>query len=58
MDGSDGQDGIEGTDGTVGPPGQQGLRGVSATDSSLVTWNECVWENLNAGQDYGQIAVS
>lgn len=44
--------------GVTGQKGQQGLRGVSATDSTLVSWNECAWYALNSGVDYGQITVS
>ena len=47
-----------GAQGVTGARGQQGVRGVSATDSALVTWNECAWQNLNAGIDYGELAVS
>jgi len=57
-DGTNGQDGVTGPVGFKGAKGQQGVRGVSSTDSSLVTWNECAWQNLNDGRNYGQIAVN
>ena len=57
-DGTDGQDGVTGSAGSKGEKGRQGVRGVSSTDSSLVTWNECAWQNLNDGRNYGQIAVN
>ena len=56
--GDQGVQGEKGDLGAMGAQGQQGLRGVSATDSALISWNECTWLNLNSGIDYGQIAVS
>jgi hypothetical protein len=56
--GDQGIKGDMGTAGVTGQKGQQGLRGVSATDSALVSWNECAWFALNSGVDYGQITVS
>lgn len=58
VQGDQGVEGEKGDIGTTGMQGQQGLRGVSATDSALISWNECTWLNLNSGIDYGQIAVS
>ena len=32
--------------------------GRPGSDGALISWNECVWQNLNSGLDYGMIAVS
>ena len=53
--------GVKGDMGDRGSTGEQGMpgpRGISADESSLLSWNECVWENLNSATDYGYIAVS
>lgn len=58
MRGEVGPNGELGIMGVIGQKGQQGLRGVSATDSALVSWNECAWYALNNGADYGLLTVS
>ncbi len=46
-----------GDPGPQGETGEQGPAGPSDVDS-LITWNECTWNGLNSGVDYGLIAVN
>ena len=53
--------GPQGSRGNAGPPGQRGTDGkdgVSVNQAGVLTWNQCVFQNLNHGRDYGFIAVS
>ena len=34
------------------------LAGRPGSDGALISWNECAWQNLNRGLDYGMITVS
>ena len=50
---------ISTTIGPAGPTGPTGPRGPAGFgDGGLISWNECTWQNLNSGLDYGLIAVS
>ena len=51
--GAIGQKGGKGEIGQMGPPSSSG----TMSSDGLVSWNQCSWANLNAGQNYGQIAV-
>lgn len=31
--------------------------GAPGLDGALISWNECAWQSLNSGVDYGLIAV-
>ena len=61
--GNDGATGLPGAEGAAGPTGERGQRGEQGgsgeggTAMGLVSWNQCSWANLNAGQDYGLIVV-
>ena len=49
-----GQKGAKGEPGTQGPTDQKGLTGQMPPKN----WKECVWKNVNDGQDSGLIKVS
>ena len=69
--GRTGRAGLQGPMGPPGPPGQVGATGptgpagpvaVIENGSSVVVmeenWNQCVYQSLNSGKDYGLITVS
>ena len=54
--GEPGSDGVNGRPGNPGPEGARGPPGSGA--GGLIAWNECAWQDLNSGLDYGLITVS
>ena len=58
--GIQGPQGMKGNMGVAGPQGERGRIGPAGPTEgdSLITWNECLFQNLNSGIDYGLIAVS
>lgn len=63
-DGKNGNVGAPGAPGPQGAVGPQGLPGfVDIVNGSVVlsndeNWNQCVYQSLNIGKDYGFITVS
>lgn len=64
--GNPGPQGARGPAGNPGPPGQKGEQGNDGADGAdgadgggaIISWNECTWQNLNSGLDYGLLVVS
>ena len=59
--GPPGPPGIPGGQGNTGPPGPPGAIQIVQNGSLVLNdenWNQCVYENLNIGKDYGLITVS
>ena len=43
--------------GEKGEKGERGDGGGVMGGAGLITWNQCSWANLNAGQNYGELVV-
>lgn len=58
--GQPGSPGAPGPQGNIGPQGPPGAVKVveNGSVSSDKNWNQCVYQNLNSGKDYGLITVS
>ena len=59
--GRTGAPGVPGPQGAPGPQGPPGYVEVTENGTAVLSednWNQCVYQNLNSGKDYGLITVS